>query len=210
MATLDSEALCSKEQVKDILNKGVADTGDDDRIIDLINAASKWIEDVHCDRKFSRQTHSNERHSGDGAKWLFLNHYPIISITSLYDDTNRPPEWGSDTLIDSDDYEILAGINGAILFHASYPSTGTANVKATYLAGYNRGAGPGEDDDALPADLQRAAMMLVGQMFRNMKGGRGGLKQRSVEGGGSAVFFYEKLLTPYVKTVLDFYKRTSA
>ena len=206
MATLDSEALCSLAQVRDILNKSSGDTGDDDRIIDLINAASKWIE-RYCDRKFSSQTHTDERHSGDGSKWLFLNHYPIVSVTSLYDDTNRPPEWGSDTLIDSGDYEVLSGINGAILFHASYPSTGTANIKATYIAGYSRGNIVGGTSDTLPADLQRAAMILVDQMFRNMKGGRGGLKQRSVDGGGSAVFFYEKHLTPYIKAVFDAHKR---
>ena len=211
MSTLSTEALCSTALAKSLLSFTVAYTGDDNVLIDLINSTTRWLE-KYCDRKFSKQTFSNGRYSGDGTEKLWLSQYPIVSITSIYDDTNRPPVWGSDTLIDSGDYEIISKYPGLVLFHDDYPSIGVLNLKVTYLAGYDRGTAIGATDDTLPLDLQYAAARLVAKIFKDVTGGRDGVKSRNTAGGGSATFSSEIAVAlinmpPDIKKNIDSYKR---
>lgn len=103
---------------------------DDTFLQTLISTASKIIE-KYCRRQFRYHTYT-EYHDGEYRNVLYLNQYPVISITSIYDDTDRA--YGSDYLIDSDDYSINHEL-GIITLDAGYFNNGSQNVRAIYSAG---------------------------------------------------------------------------
>jgi|GEM_PF-1302647 len=132
--------LTSLSNAKDFLNES---TTDHDRILEqYIQIATDDIE-RYCDRKLRERTYGAngleaEYQNGDGCKYIYTKEKPIISITSLYDDTSN--EYGSDTLFASTDYHIFKDIGKILLLGESTLGSnfqvGTANIKIIYTAGY--------------------------------------------------------------------------
>jgi len=126
--------------VKDFLNES---TTDHDRMLEqYIQIATDDIE-RYCDRNLRERTYGAngleaEYQNGDGCKYIYTEEKPIISVTSLYDDTSN--EYGSDTLFASTDYHIFKDIGKILLLGDSSLGSnfqvGTANIKIIYTAGY--------------------------------------------------------------------------
>ena len=122
---------------------GKTSTTDDFKIEKLIMAASGDIDKFTGKRLRGRTYGANglaaEFHDGNGKHRLFPRQYPIISVTSLYDDTNL--SFGSDTLKTSTDYTIFSDegfiqLNSTAVLGTIF-NKGTANVKLIYTAGYD-------------------------------------------------------------------------
>ena len=133
--------LTSLTNFKNYINK---DNATDDFVIEkLIMASSSDAENFTTKRLRGRTYGSNglpaEFHNGNGTELMFPKEYPIISVGSLYDDTNR--SFGSGTLKTASDYTIFSdeGMiqlnNNAVL--GTVFNKGTANIKLIYTAGYD-------------------------------------------------------------------------
>lgn len=132
--------LTSLSSVKQHLNK--SNTTNDSYLEMLISTASGDIE-AYCHRNLRVRDYGNngigaDYYNGDGSGRLFVNHFPIVSVTSLYDDLNR--DFTSTYLKASTDYVIwrdegmIQLLTDAVL--GSSFSLGIQNVKLIYTAGY--------------------------------------------------------------------------
>jgi len=72
--------LATLAQLKEALGE-TADT-DDTRLTRILNAASGYCE-RYCRRTFASATYTNELYDGSGRDVLLLNHFPIITLTSV-------------------------------------------------------------------------------------------------------------------------------
>jgi hypothetical protein len=135
MATLIPAALTDLNRLEDSLAiSSTFPAADKDILKRLINSSSAYISRI-CKRTFKYSTVSNELHDGRGVEWLTTDKFPIISITSIYDDPNR--DYGSDTLIDSDDYEIYHADAGIVRYLEGTFSNSKSNVQISYVAGFS-------------------------------------------------------------------------
>ena len=117
----------------------------DDKITDLINAASWYFNDF-TRRKLKAQS-ITEYHDGDHPYQLFLNSPPVTGLT-LYSDADRA--FGSTTAISSDDY-VLYDQRGEVWLTGTSFINDKRVIKATYTGGYS----------TIPYDIQEACVTLV-------------------------------------------------
>lgn len=130
------------------------DTDQHDTLLSrLVTKMSIWAQ-TYCERLFNAQDYT-EYYSGDGSQELLVRNFPINSVASLYDDTNR--EYGADTLISADDI-IIQGDDycfGKIELDDDWFNVGRKNIKITYNAGYS----------TVPADIEYAVQCLMMAAF---------------------------------------------
>lgn len=130
-------------------------TSDHDTLLEyLITRMSTFIR-TYCGRDFDQTTYTDDKYDGEYKNdgFLRLRHFPIISVTSLYDDTSR--EFTADTEIESGDY-IIRNDEGIIqLLDGVFFNEDYQNIKITYVAGYS----------TIPEDLEQACIDLVGFKF---------------------------------------------
>lgn len=101
----------------------------------------------YCGRHFMVADYT-EYHDGNGLRTVLTKEYPINTVTSLHDDTDRLYEDGS--LVSTTDYVVI-GDQGKIILDGLIFGRGINNVKVIYNAGYTD----------VPEDLQRACEKLV-------------------------------------------------
>jgi uncharacterized phiE125 gp8 family phage protein len=152
-------ALTSLANVKEYL--GISGTTYDALLTNLITRMEAFIE-RYCDRPFAQTTYTDEKYDGEynNGGLLLLNHWPLISVASLYDDLDC--DYTSSTLIDSDDYltyldEGIIRLKNGVEFNE-----GDQNIKITYDAGVT----------SVPADLEQATIEMVAEKF-NVRGSEG-------------------------------------
>lgn len=143
-------SLVTLEEVKTHLV--LTDTNSDEQLNNLMSEMSReFIERI--DRDIRKKTRT-EYHDGKiGQTSICLEHYPVISITSIHDDTDR--QFGSNELIPSDDYSFHAS-SGIVNFETSL-SSGFKNVKVVYVSGY-------EETD-IPNDIKSCIKMMIARDF---------------------------------------------
>ncbi len=135
MATLNSECLTNVIRLKEMLEiSSTFPTGDTNTYINLINSCSRAIRRL-CKRSYFKYKTLTEYHDGKGIEKLLLKHWPIISISSLYDDANR--DYGSNSLVATDDYEIMNADAGIVRIFDQVFGNNQTNVKITYIAGWS-------------------------------------------------------------------------
>ena len=146
-------SLCTLDDVKYFY--GIAGTNDetDTLLEDLIGMVSKTFE-TYCDRVFDSATYTDD-FDGD-RKMITLDHYPIISVTSV---TDRGEDWTGSTLVSGTYYKI-SNNSRHILFNSSATLTRyTENVRIVYVAGYA----------TIPYDLKLACMEEVVKHYISRK-----------------------------------------
>ncbi len=129
--------LTSIDVFKQFIDKKSSNTTNDDVIAGMILQSSIRIEN-YCRRKLRARTFT-DYYDGDNTPNLFVNQYPIISVTSLYDDSER--NWTSTDLKAATDY-IIKSDEGIIALSpyavkGTYFYCGIQNIKLTYYAGYD-------------------------------------------------------------------------
>ena len=131
---------------------------------EYIEAASDYIRS-YCNRDFMKQAYT-EYHRGGGQR-ITLNHYPVVSITSITIDG---------TEISSDDYTLIDAKNGIVEFDYWLEDTGVNEIYVSYTAGYS--ISPGDGEYQLPYDLKYACITKVTELIQQASG-----RYRPPEGG---------------------------
>jgi len=182
-------ALCNLNDVRNYLkiplNK--ADDQMDNQLEVLIDQMTAVFES-YCERKFASRSYT-EYHDGNAEKYLFPKHYPIISVTSIHDDSDW--NWGADKLVDSTTYRIQD--ERVIVLKSSLWSKDEQNVKITYVAGYA----------TIPAELKLACIEEVARKYKNRN--EIDVLARTAEDG--SITKYAKDLLPSTKAILIRYMR---
>ncbi|HYF53119.1 MAG TPA: hypothetical protein VEA41_02545 [Salinarimonas sp.] len=150
----DATTLVSVTDLKAYLQET---SSTNDTIITAIRDAVDKIIPKYVGRDILATTYT-EYHDGDGSR-LHVKHYPIISVTSIEDDTTRVFAGGASTVISSSYYisndqnSWDAGI--VELFNWAF-QRGRKNVKIVYVAGWS----------TIPADLAHAAKLICAKEYK--------------------------------------------
>jgi len=181
---------------------GITDTTDDTLLTEWIEGVQGRF-DVECRRRFLYAASSTEYFDG-GVSDIFVNRYPIASITSIHVDADQ--EWDADSLLASTDYRLTA-VRGKIVYgYGSSPwPDGIQNVRVIYAGGFVKSDGSASTYvDAAELDaLRRALYLQVGFEWRN----RQNLGLNSINGEGVSVSVAPADLLPEVKAILHRFKR---
>lgn len=192
--SVDSTALVSLDLVKSYVGDEGVDVDVDSLLCDLINGVSESIR-TNCDRLF-HQADCIEYHDGDLSDCIIPNQYPVNSVASIYDDTERV--FGADTLIDSTTYVIVDKIIIRLFETGGYFNQGIQNVKLTYNFGFA----------VIPLDLQQACVEIVSLKLKEGRGG-GDLNVASKTRGELTTTYKDSEIPKWARDVLDKYKRFS-
>ena len=188
-------SLISLADVKEFLHISAA--GDDALLTNLISQIEKDVQN-YCQRIFEVPENDYvDYYNGKGTSTVLLRNWPVISLASVYDDPERI--YGSDTLIDPDDYVLYDGTDNdgepaKIVLDGLTFSLGLQNIKVTYKAGYS----------TIPADLQLAVIKLVAADYLT---GQGAINAVPVEGGGTVVFDRPARLRREAYQIIDRYRK---
>jgi hypothetical protein len=176
--------LTTTAHVKEYLDIESGDTAFDSLIERLVTASSRQIE-AYCNRRFANEDFT-ETYDGAASDILFLDHTPIVSVSSLSIDDE---EVGAEDYKVYDDYVRLA----SRLF-----TPGKRNVSIAYTAGYYD---PGTE--TAPADVEDACIQLVA--FKFTVRGADGLSERRVNQNADS--FAGAAIPLSVAIILDKYRR---
>ena len=190
---VDSSSYVSLEFCKAYAGDEGIDADTDDFLCDLINNVSRFI-DTYTGRKLYRDTYT-ELYSGDMTDKLIPDNYPIISVTSLYDDTYRV--YPAETLIIPTDYGIVR--DRWIQLYYDFFQYDINNVKITYVAGF----------EEIPKDLQEACAEIVMWKYKEARGG-GDLNIQSKSRVDTTTTYKADAIPKAAKDVLDLYRRLVA
>lgn len=183
--------LTTLANAKEFLKVPVSETADDAILNRIISAADAFVKN-YCRRVIEAADLTEYHSTKKGQVVLMLDEYPVNSVTSLHDDTERV--YGTDTLIATTDY-IVDKAEGIIRLDGIYFYAGLQNVQVVYNAGYS----------TVPADLEQAALELVAQKYHAYDKIRQGIESRSFD-GESVRFFLGEMLKE-TKAVLDRYRK---
>jgi len=145
---LASNALCTVAMVKEYLDIESSDEDYDTPLENLINRASDIIE-TYIGKNIINVEHSEETHDGDGTCYLFLDNYPIISVSTITDDGDSVSTSDCDIYLDE----------GYIYYEDGF-SSGHRVLVVTYTSGY------GAAQVNIPEDFEQACIKLVSYWFR--------------------------------------------
>jgi len=196
--------ICTLADVKDRL--GITDT-ENDQVINRIIIGLEEIFNGETSRKFiATAANVTEYYTGEGSL-LQLNHYPIISITSVKESYDY--DFASvEALTENTHYRKIAEGNNGILYrnYSFWPVIPDA-IQVVYRGGYcSAGQTPGSGEFAMPADLREAAILQSTFIFKRRDDiGLSGVSSQ----GGSINKFSNMELLPMVESILKKYRRPS-
>jgi hypothetical protein len=178
--------LVSLGNLKSLLN--ITDN-EDDTMLGLLNSSVTSLIETYCNRNFTDGTYT-EYQDGCELPDIYVNEWPITTVTSIYDDPLRV--FDSVTLLDSTTYTFYSNEGRISLLSDSYVfSVGKMNIKIDYRAGYT----------TIPADLQLIASEVVGKKYKNIKDKRWGYLNVSSAGEGFTIMVNDFL--PDHRLILD-------
>ncbi len=167
-------------------------TAADDVITQQHITDASFFANSYTGRILASQTFT-EYYDGDGTNLLFLKNYPISSITTIHQDSDRA--FGSDTLVASTDYFTYAD-NRKLIGDGVTWLRGIQTIKVVYLAGYVIGS--------IPEDLVNAVTMLVDFWGKEYDAHRFGVTSTGTE---TNRITYEKNIPAEIKEMLNPYKK---
>jgi len=206
MASIDN-ALTTLARAKSYLD--ISGSTKDLILTMLILAASKYIEETHCQRRFKHQAYTSEVYNGNGSPRLFLKNKPIVtgSTLTLQHRTTEKNEASWET-VDAEDY-FIDNAGAKLEMNSGRFEEGIQNYRVTYTAGfylpseteYQDGT---DDDKDLPYDLELAMLDMVSSMY-SARTSSGVVKEKV---GQVEVTYAENAAEdPKIKETLDKYKR---
>ncbi len=164
--------LTTLARVKQFL--GISGSADDDMLNNLIASVSDEVQKSLA-RRFITTTATSEKHSSQGRHSVMLNHYPVITVTTVTESDAALVE-GTDFEATEEDLAIgqLVRISGTMPINWI---SGTRNIVSTYDHGYA----------AVPAGVVQAATELVSYDYRQAKGWFG-LSATALDAGGESQY----------------------
>lgn len=168
--------------------------GSDDYNMNLdmtIESVSLMMESYCRTNLMKRSTATTEYRDGDGTDTIFTYHVPIVSITSIHDDTGRT--YGSNTLIDSGDYVFYD--RKIVLTNGTFQHGGGASSKNIQLIYFNGRA-------VAPEDLKTACKILCKCYWDLSHDGRDIASIKSMSDESGSVVFDLKGLYNWPKEVI--------
>lgn len=188
-------SLATIAQIKEFLN--ISSVTYDTFATNLLARASAFIE-MQCSRVFA-ETEYKELYDGNGGCELFLDNYPIISLTKFSEDYDIATATIND---DIDVATILLQKDTGLISPTDFTiSKGIRNIYVEYKAGYA----------TIPADVQQVCIELCARKFKesdvNPAGGRIGVTAKSVMSENVTFSFSD--MSAMHKDILKAYKRTN-
>ena len=167
------------------LELGITDTGND-LLLTVLASAVESLWDKLTNRIWAKTTHVEYHSSKQEDSGIILDNFPIISVTSIYDDDDWV--YGENTRVDSDDY--TCNFNAGIILYSGKFYEGKNNLKITYIAGY-------EDAD-VPAWLKQVLVRQACHWFKQAKDQRWDMSSKAEPAGGGTISYkgLEKNLLP--------------
>ena len=206
---LRESALSTLEAVKvsmgiDLCEKNVQR---DAALVQLINAASAWLE-TRLGRKLGRQTYT-ENHTASGTQRLTLEQYPIIGIASITDTTDGSEVSGYDF---ADEGEIgvvyrengwtYKGHRGGLAYDFIAPMR---YLRVVDTAGYILPKDATDEEPAtLPADLEAIIWNMVAQQWAIAENDAAGLSAFSIS---DVSWTFDKNISQTWQDVISLYRR---
>lgn len=189
---LAANALTTLTEVKTYLE--IDDTSQDSFLERLINSISDFVEE-YCNRSFGKSDYTEDYH-GDGDKKLFLNQYPVNSVTKVTLNNDEVT-----------DYKII----GERTLHRDKTWISKRdeyyNIQVEYNAGYVLPKDDTtEEPRTLPYDLEDVVIEMVAMKYWAKLDERKGLKDQD-QGKVSYSYITDKDLLPEHRTVLQRYKK---
>ena len=185
--------LCQLADVKAYLGIPANAAGDDTTIQEMITGASQYWLTRTCRGSLNSVATYTERYDGPGKDQLFLNYFPVKSVTSLTID-GQPISPSPDYL--QDGWVLNNEATGVVLLGGrNYFWWGRLNVAITYQAGYSE----------TPFDIAEAVKKQVAVNYKR----RSTTDQSSIalpQGGGTTSLRGWEL-PPEVESVLERYRR---
>jgi hypothetical protein len=192
---LNANALVTLAEAKDHLNIPALTTDFDARVERYVNAASEAIAN-HCDRKLLHASY-DLRFDGRRSDRVLLPHYPVTSVTALWDD----PGWDflPGTLIPPEEYEFDAECEGEIVLRSRRFSRANQNVRVQFTAGFQSPVvgGPGAP---FPATLSYACLLQVEYLDILRTDRRVGVQSKGKQ--GESISFTNDGMPPQVVSLL--------
>lgn len=130
--------------------------------------------------------------TGRGGRTLELPVFPVVSITSIYDDSGWT--FGSDSLVDSSDYVLRKKRYAVLTETASHGAWSTADsaIRCTFVAGF----------ETAPEDLKLACELAIRNLYDlNFTQGKSSITQNDV----TTTFRADQVLIPMVVEILANY-----
>lgn len=180
-------SLCTLDEVLNYMQtpKDKADDDMNKQLESLIDQLSEVFEG-YCDRDFLSRTYT-EYLDGTGTYYLHPKHYPITSVSGIYDDSGWA--WAESTLISGANYRIK---DDNCIVYNSYWGAYDQNIKIVYTAGYS----------TVPVDVKLACIEEVVRKWKN----RNAVDVLAITASDGSVTRYEKDLMPSTKQTLDRYR----
>lgn len=202
--TLSTYSLVDRDtEIKPYLGIRPDLTDKDDLLNMLAIHATSQIE-AYLDRLLVSRGAITEYHTlREVTASLYLNQYPIVSVTSVHEDSDREYA-AADLLVENTDYIVtkpvakLSRIWGATDSERAW-ELGFRSVKVVYVGGYSNTA-------SVPVDLKVEALRYIGHAWGEVSRQQFGLSSVSDDRGNMQRFF-PGALTPIMKQALARHRR---
>ena len=157
----------------------------------MIDSVSGYVNN-YCRRHFIAKDYT-EYYDGNGRRTMYLDHFPINSVSSVHIDTESA--FGLGTEVAPADYRLHKQIGRLWLENTVFPAY-PRSVKVVYNAGYT-------DADSIPDDLKLAVLDDIKWRFNRWKNSQEGIESITMEGVN------ENLVTDTqgLRSSMDVYKR---
>jgi len=181
-------SICSLDDVLNYMQtpKDKADDDMNKQLESLIDQLSEVFEG-YCDRKFLSRSYT-EYLDGTGTYYLFPKHYPITSVSGIYD--NYSWTWTNSDAISGTNYRIK---NDNCIVCNTVWGEYDQNIKIVYTAGYS----------TIPVDIKLACIEEVVRKWKN----KNSVDVLAISASDGSVTRYEKDLMPSTKQTLDRYRK---
>lgn len=207
--TLRENALTTLDALKTSLGIDPAeeDAQRDATLVQLINAASAWLE-TQLGRKLGKNTY-RQRYCGTGTQQLSLEQYPIVSVERITDtftgetitdfDFNETGEIG---VLFREDGWTYRGHIGGLAYGYIAPRK---YLEVQYVAGYILPKDATEDHPAtLPADLEAIVWYMIAQQWAIIENDAAGLSAFSIS---DVSWTFDKNISETWQSVISKYQR---
>ena len=191
-----ASSLITLDQLKAYLGPGFSGNQNDALLELLIDSVSEAF-NSRVGGMLAKATYTDKYIDGNGKESLILPNYPIISVTSMYEDDVLLTEGVSADYVVDYARGIIRRVGGVWL-------RGRQTIKITYVAGYVvQGATLGTGETALPADLRLACSIQVAHEWKKVQGSAWGETSRTYPDGSTTrverglLREVEEILAPY-------------